>query len=193
MAYGFKPAYHKNGGVVRANEYEIASGYGTALYKGDPVALTTDGSIIVAAPGSNTRNVGVFQGVKYTKTTGEIVYAKSWPASQTIKSGTKALALVFDDPNIVFMVESDQAVTPMTASYIGASGDATAGSADTTNEVSGWFLDSSGTWGATAAMLKVVGSAEGDGDFTAAGTAMDVFVVFNEHIWNAESAGVATS
>lgn len=195
MAYGFRPVKNAYGGVVRPNSfasYTIASGYGTGLFRGDPVALTTDGSIILAAPGSNTRNVGVFWGVKYVESDGEVKYSKTWPASTT---ATNIEADVIDDPTTVFMVEADQVGTAMTEAFRGASGDATSGTGDSATGISGWYLDSSGTWGATAAQLKILGSAEqGERNvWTAAGTAMDVFVVFNEHVWHGGTAGVATS
>lgn len=195
MAYGFKPVRHAKGGVVRPNSiigpagYTIATGYGTALYKGDAVALTTGGTLIVNDPGT-TLPIGVFDGVEYTNSAGERIYSKSWPASTT---ATNIVAHVFDDPEIVFMVEADQVGTAFTSAYVGTSGDSTAGSGDSTTEISGHYLDTSGTWAGTAAELKVLGSAEQDSNWTSAGTAMDVFVKFNEHFWHNDTAGVASS
>lgn len=81
-------------------EYAIASGYATALGVGDPVALTTDGSIIQA---SNTADaIGVFQGVTYADSTGRIQIQKYWPASQT-STNPAPTALVHDDPRTTFL------------------------------------------------------------------------------------------
>lgn len=191
MAYGFRPNHHLTGGTVRtnavSNSYTIESGYSTSLFLGDPVSIAA-GYLVIGAPGSNTRNLGVFAGVVYKASDGAPVYSKYWPASTV---ATEIEAMVWDDPNIVFAIESDQVGTALTFADVGSSMDATAGAGSTVTGLSGWFLDSSGGAGATAAQLKILGSAEQDGTFTGVGSAMDVLVMFNEHIWSHESAGVA--
>lgn len=83
-------------------EYKIASGYGTALAAGDPVQLTTDGTIIQAA--NNVGNLGVLHSVRYTTTDGIIHDTCYWPASTT---ATDITALVMDDPLITYLVKAD--------------------------------------------------------------------------------------
>ncbi len=83
-------------------EYTIASGYSTALGVGDPVKLTTDGSIIKATNGADA--IGVFMGVSYINSSGEPKITKYWPASAT---GTDIKALVLDDPKATFTVKGD--------------------------------------------------------------------------------------
>jgi hypothetical protein len=78
-------------------EYSIASGYAVSLAMGDPVKLTTDGTLIRATNGADA--IGVFVGVSYVKSTGEIVIDKYWPAST---SATSIKALVVDDPFVTF-------------------------------------------------------------------------------------------
>lgn len=185
MAYGLKPAYHMRGGVIRLTEYLIDASYGTNLYTGDPLCLVTGGTVEIAAPASTTLNIGVFAGVRYTKSDGEQVYKAYWDSPS---SATNIRALVWDDPDIVFQVESDQVGTALGQADVGGAMDLTSGTGSTVWGTSGWYLDSSAGVGSGAAQVKVLGPAKRDGVFTSAGTAMDVLVVFNEHYFKTTSA-----
>ena len=46
---GFWPIRHLTGGTIRQSEYTIATGYATALFKGDIVKLVAGGGIEAAA------------------------------------------------------------------------------------------------------------------------------------------------
>lgn len=83
-------------------EYSIASGYAVSLAIGDPVKLTTDGTLIRATNGADA--IGVFAGVTYTNSSGEIKIDRYWPASTT---ATDIKALVVDDPFVTFDVKGD--------------------------------------------------------------------------------------
>ena len=98
---GFWPVRHLTGGTIRASEYTIASAYATAIFMGDMVKLVAGGGIEIAAAGA--RVIGVFQGVEYTNPAGDVVFSNNWPAGQ---AGTNIKAVVYDDPNIVFGVQS---------------------------------------------------------------------------------------
>jgi hypothetical protein len=102
---GFWPSRHLQGGVIRANEYEIAGAYASNIFSGDVVKLATTGYIEVAAAG-DTNLIGVFQGVQWTATDGEVKFSRYWPASTAVKTGTKIKAFVYDDPNIAFAVQT---------------------------------------------------------------------------------------
>lgn len=84
------------------NSYTIASGYATALGVGDPVKLTTDGSLIKATNGADA--IGVFAAVKYINSVGEPKFAHYWPASTV---ATEIEALVVDDPSATFRVKAN--------------------------------------------------------------------------------------
>ena len=101
---GFWPSRHLTGGTIRANEYEIADAYASNIFSGDIVKLATTGYIQVAAAG-DTNLIGVFQGVQWTASDGEVKFSRYWPASTSVKTGTKVKAFVYDDPNIVFAVQ----------------------------------------------------------------------------------------
>jgi hypothetical protein len=104
--------------------YTIASGYGTALGKGDPVKLSS-GTLVVATNGADA--IGVFDSVKYKPTgaTQYIGYGHYWPASAT---GTGIEALVIDDPYATFTIKTE--VNP-TAVLVGDIYAVTIGTPDT--------------------------------------------------------------
>lgn len=107
--YGLKPVRHLVGGVIRPSEaFSIASGYGTALAVGDLVAKSGLGTnIIVAVNGvAGVPAIGVFAGCKYNDTLGNILYRSIWPAGQVTFNAVDAVALVYDDPNIVYRVRA---------------------------------------------------------------------------------------
>lgn len=93
----------------KLRQYPIASGYGTSIYTGDLVTLSS-GSIQRAAFNfSAGAATGVFLGCSYTNpTTKQPVWSQYWPAS-TVASD--AVAYVCDDPEAVFELQSDAALT----------------------------------------------------------------------------------
>lgn len=101
---GLRAVRHFSGGTVRPSEYTIADGYNTAIYAGDLVKSTgTGNNIAVCAAGE--RSIGVFQGVNFTNSAGDIKFQPYWPASTALATGTTAKAMVYDDPKILFEVQ----------------------------------------------------------------------------------------
>lgn len=96
---GFTPAYHIYGGVIRPAKMRIASGYGTAIYSGDVVTLSSG---YVQQAGATDTPVGVFYGVFYTATDGTPTFSKVWSASTATQGSADAEALVYNDPGIVY-------------------------------------------------------------------------------------------
>ena len=72
---GFTPAYHIYGGVIRPAKMRIASGYGTSIFSGDVVTLSSG---YVQQAGATDTPVGVFYGVFYTASDGEPTFSKVW-------------------------------------------------------------------------------------------------------------------
>lgn len=102
--FGMRPIYHPSG-VIRANAYTIASAYGTAIYKGSPVILNTNGTVTVGTTAADI--LGVFAGVQYLDSTGKPVYSPNWVASTT---ATDIVAFVYDDPAIVYEIQSNGSI-----------------------------------------------------------------------------------
>ena len=101
--FGFRPAYNTIG-LERAKRYAIASGYGTALYKGQPVTVNTNGTIVTAAGAADLK--GILAGVEFVDANGKPNLQPNWPAGQTIPAGGFAYAWVWDDPTIVYEVQA---------------------------------------------------------------------------------------
>lgn len=123
-----------NGGL---NAYKIASGYATALGVGDPVKLTTDGTVIKATNAAG--NLGVIRGIQYTDSQGDIKITKYWPASTT---ATEIEVLVEDNPLSTFHIQADGAIPEavcfpgvMYAMNLSAADAATGRSTDTANSI----------------------------------------------------------
>ncbi|MFH1604769.1 MAG: hypothetical protein ABIH03_12770 [Pseudomonadota bacterium] len=103
--FGLRPTSHPSG-TIRVEQGTIATGYAAAIYMNDPVAITTDGSLILGAV--NGRIVGSFQGVEYTDSNGKRTVANHWTAST---AGTDIVAYFTRDQKIRYAIQSDAAVT----------------------------------------------------------------------------------
>jgi len=103
--YGFKPV-NLIGGQVYAGSTRnlpIAYNYGTAIFNGDPVVLTS-GYVTIATVPVNSTNViiGYFAGCYYTNpTTKQRLYSQYYPGNVTSGDIT---AIVVDDPDVVLKV-----------------------------------------------------------------------------------------
>lgn len=102
---GFHP--RRDVGIPSPRRYEVASGYGTALFPGDVVTLLTDGTIAACAAGDTALILGVISHVSYQGTLGR-VYGPYIPASTTYTPTTRgsiqaSYAWVWDDPNIEYV------------------------------------------------------------------------------------------
>lgn len=102
--FGFRPVYHPTG-LDRGTKRTIASGYATALYKGMPVTLATNGTIVAGAAAADIK--GIFNGVEYVDPQGKPNYSPFWPAAQTVLAGTSPVAYVWEDPGTVFEVQAN--------------------------------------------------------------------------------------
>jgi hypothetical protein len=119
---GLTPLRHKSGAPYNgaANAYYIPSSYGTALYIGDPVVKTgTSNTARVTAPGLGGFAVGTLPEINKAtagdanRVTGVIVgFAAdaSNLSNQYNPASTERIALVADDPDLVFEIQADGAV-----------------------------------------------------------------------------------
>jgi hypothetical protein len=111
--FGLRP-YRKLDGtplVGAQNRYTIKAGYATAIFQGDLVIPTSTGNIERATAGSSAAVVGVFNGVFYNDpTTGKPTFKNYYPGGVTPSQGDITAAVV-DDPDAVFLIDSDDAFT----------------------------------------------------------------------------------
>ena len=123
--YGLKPVNLIGGQVFSGatRMMEIASGYATNIFYGDLVKRVADGTIEKDTGTTTATPVGVFLGVSFTNaSTGQIQQQQYYPASTSIKSGTKIFAVVADDPDTLFQVAVVSGTTVITGVGITAIG-----------------------------------------------------------------------
>ena len=123
--YGLKPINLIGGQVFSGatRQMEIASGYATNIFYGDLVKRISDGTIEKDTGTTTATPVGVFLGVSFTNaSTGQIQQQQYYPASTSIKSGTKIFAVVADDPDTLFQVAVVSGTTVITGVGITAIG-----------------------------------------------------------------------
>lgn len=122
--FGLRPLRHKSGapwsGAV--TPYFVSSGYGTALYIGDPVVRVAAGSntAAVTVPGVGHYPIGTMGAVERATAgdgnaiTGVIVGFAPNPDNLSLNyrpASTERVALVCDDPDVVFEIQADGAIS----------------------------------------------------------------------------------
>ena len=124
-SYGLQPINLIGGQVFSGatRQMEIASGYATSIFYGDLVKRVSDGTIEKDTGTTTATPCGVFLGVSFTNaSTGQIQQQQYYPASTSIKSGTKIFAVVADDPDTLFQVAVVSGTTVITGVGISAIG-----------------------------------------------------------------------
>jgi hypothetical protein len=171
------------GGVIRAAEYTIATGYATSIFTNDPVTLVAAGVIQQAAAGGVI--FGSFQGCSYKLSTGEIVWSRYWPAST---SATEIKAMVLIDPNIAYVICDDGDSDYLTAADIGTCADIVVGTGSTVTGLSAVALDTS-TASASTSQLKIIEklAREGNNYGAANGDKVEMVVMINESFFKQEA------
>lgn len=150
-------------------QYPIASGYAANIAAGDIVMLTDNGTSTTitkqTATGDTSADIamlGVFVGCSYTDpSTNQLTFSNMWPTS-TVASD--ALAFVVDDPQALYVVMADEAITN-TLDIYGKNAAIVQGSVSTTFKASRVALDAS-TIGTDANLplriIDYVGGPRGD-------------------------------
>ena len=179
---GFWPLKHVMGGTIRANKTRIASTLANDIYKGDMVKLVAGGGVELVTAGD--RVLGLFDGVQFTASDGSFVYSKRW---DTGRVATDIIASVYDDPNIVFGVQSAGSTVE---ADIGNLGDVVATAGDATTKSSRQELN--GSTAATIATFRVLDKI--DTPNNAWGTNVDLQVVASEHQYHVtDTSGAPTT
>lgn len=196
MAYGLKPKKHAKGGLIRTNNFSGPNGYRiaatapSAFFEGDLVTFSAGNIVTDMAAASPGAVVGVFYGAEYVdNASGEVKFVRSIPNGTVAKDKYKVY--VYDDPDIIFEIEADQAATAIAAADVGKTVQIVAnptGSAIT--HKSGLTADSSTKNTTSSFPLTILGSAEADDSFTSAGTTMDIMVKINTHQFGLGATGV---
>jgi hypothetical protein len=110
--YGLRPVNMQGGQVMTHGMrlLPITAAYGTAIFNGDLVALTS--GFITKDSGTTTAlPIGVFLGCEYEDTSMGLFHRNFWPAGTVVKTNTTAWAYVVDDPDCLFEIQSAGSVT----------------------------------------------------------------------------------
>jgi hypothetical protein len=149
LAFGFIPVKRGSNTPYNAavNMYFVPSSDGTALYVGDPVALTTTAdtlgqylTVTRATVATNNKLVGVVTAVLPVTTQ----FKTATPLQVPYRAAsTNAYVLVSDDPDQEYIAYEDAAGAVLVATDFGNLGLAIAGSGSNTYGRSGFMVDSS--------------------------------------------------
>lgn len=108
--YGLRPIGITGSGPnsTGTTQYEIASDYTTAIYKGGIVIPLAAGTIAISDQA--VAPLGVFNGCEYVDSnTGKTVFSNHWPGSNNASVDTNhpVKAFVFDNPMQLYVVAAD--------------------------------------------------------------------------------------
>lgn len=154
--------------------YTVTSGYGTSLYKGDPVKISGGvngaANLVIASPGDKI--AGYFAGVEYSDNTGVRRRLNYWTAGTV---ATNIVASVSDNPFTRVRVQMSGAFVD---ADIGQLADFVAGSGNPVS-LSAYALDSTTVGTGTGFLITDVYQAANNAD----GTYAIVEVVAMKHIY----------
>lgn len=115
--FGLQPRQYKDGSLWtgQAGEYQIASGYATSIFTGDPVTQLANGTIGIGVAGAAI--TGVFIGCKYFDLSNTLVSSPYWPANTATFQNSTATAFVVDDENVLFDIQTNGGQMTVSGGY----------------------------------------------------------------------------
>lgn len=184
--FGLRPSGNLSAtGAQKQYGYQIADNQAGAIFQGDLVVVY-DGYIIKYDASTHTAPTGVFNGCQYNDPTraNKPTWKNYYPGSINVEIGTIDCEVI-DDPNQLFLVQADGAVTQ---ANIGKNADPTASTTGSTvNGISNGSLSSASIAKTQALTMKIVGLYQSPdnelGDYAV------VVVKLNQHQYG--SVGVA--
>ena len=172
------------------NPYQIASTYATALFRGDPVTILSDGTLGVGSAGAAC--VGVFWGVKWIDSTGRVRFENYWPGNPGVLTGSTVEAMVIDDPNTVFSIQETSgtgtAGTPLALADVGLNANFLYTAGSTATGTSAVSLNNASEATTDTLNLKILGLDPTPGN--AVGNFANWFVTLNNHRYKTGVTGV---
>lgn len=166
------------------NRYRILKNYGTAIFQGDLVAASDNGTIIVAGATTNPV-VGVFNGVFYTDpTTQKPTFKNYYPGTV---SANDIIANVIDDPNVVYEIKADEtfANSDLFANYKIAVGTGDTASGSSRNALDVSTADSSSTF-----VLQAIDISQDPDNSDQSTSNVNVLVRINAHQYKGGVEGI---
>jgi len=166
------------------NRYRILKNYGSAIFQGDLVAASDNGTIIVAGATTNPV-VGVFNGVFYTDpTTQKPTFKNYYPGTV---SANDIIANVIDDPNVVYEIKADEtfANSDLFANYKIAVGTGDTASGSSRNALDVSTADSSSTF-----VLQAIDISQDPDNSDQSTSNVNVLVRINAHQYKGGVVGI---
>ena len=166
------------------NRYRILKNYATAIYQGDLVMTSLNGTVQRAGATDNPV-VGVFNGVFYTDpTTSKPTWKNYYPASI---SANDIMAQVIDGPDVVFEINAD---ATFTVSHLFANYKINADTGSTLSGQGRESLDVATADSSSTFVLKAVDISQdpNNSDITAS-SGVNVLVVLNAHSYKSGTVG----
>ena len=166
------------------NRYRILKNYGTAIYQGDLVMTSLNGTIQRAGATDNPV-VGVFNGVFYTDpTTSKPTWKNYYPATV---SANDIMAQVIDGPDVVFEINAD---ATFTVSHLFANYKINATTGSTLSGQGRESLDVATADSSSTFVLKAVDiSQDPNNEDITASSGVNVLVVLNAHSYKSGTVG----
>jgi hypothetical protein len=161
--------------------YKIASGYATSIFYGDVVKLVAGGGIEKDTGTTTATPLGVFMGCQYTDSTMGFITRQYWPASTV---AADAVALVCDDPDMVFKV---QAGTSVAAADVGLNAALVQTAGSTATGKSAVNIGSLATTGTLPVRIVAIDT---NPDNAAGDAYTDVHVIWNTHWLRNRDTGI---
>lgn len=194
--FGLRPVRYRNGSPWngQVQRYLLPSTDSTAMYIGDPVTLAgsagADGSFVNGIPTTGMPTISI--GLAGAKILGAIVGFEPNPSAldQTYRAASVArVALVVDDPNIVFHIQEANSGTAIAAADVGLNANFVSGTGSTATGFSGYVLDNT-TEAVTASLnLKLLRLAPIETN-EAYAVAQLWEVCINDHLFSQGTTGV---
>lgn len=167
------------------------SGFGSSVYKGDPLIQSNDGTVTIFTTADQTTPiVGIFQGCSYQDpNTQKLVFQPYWIAGTTTFQAQDVTVYALVDRNIVYNVQT--LLGGATRPAIGGNLKVNIAAGSPSTGLSGTTVDFTGTADRTIATLpvKVIGLTPANGNSFGL-QYNNVLVVINNHFLTAGTTGV---
>ena len=190
-AFGLRPIGLNGAGAntTGVTQYEIATNNTNAIYQYGAVIPLATGFIdrVGAANGGTVPALGVFMGVEYVDSnTKKTVFSNYWPGSNNVSVDTNfpVKALVADNPNQLFMIAADGAVTDKATAIADVFANcslANGQSGSTANGRSTSELDISTAATTATLFMRIVGLTTDTANLDYANAGVNYIVRFNFH------------
>ena len=171
------------------SSHKILPGDASVLYQGSMAIGKNDGYVDISAAASTT-NVGAFWGTFYIDpTTLKPTFKNYYPGGVTPPSSGAVEAFVYDNPQQLFEIQSDNAAASAQTDVFMCADLSTPAGGSTTNGVSSMEL-ADATLSATAAVLKIIGVSRdpANSDLTAANVNWRVMI--DQHLFGHNYDGI---